>query len=191
MSAGTAPALPPLREVARKVVPGLLLFVGLVAGLGALFRTPILAFAEGVVHELGRAGVFVGCLVADTLPAVGAQPILFLGYTGGVPFVELLLLASAAGVGAGGLLWGLGRGLSRVERVRSWLHRTGLGPWLRNDAARTVFWSAVLPFPFAATALAAGASGAPLLPVLLGSSGRALKALLNLTLIAAGWSAAG
>lgn len=155
------------------------------------FRDPILAFAEGVVQDFGRVGVFWGCLLADALPAVGAQPVLFLGYTGGVPFVELLLLAAGAGVGAAALLWAIGRVLARLQRVRAWLDRTGLGPWLRHDAARTVFWSAVLPFPFAATALAAGAAGAPLLPVLLGSTGRAVKALLNLTLIAIGWSAAG
>jgi membrane protein YqaA with SNARE-associated domain len=181
-------SLPRPAEIAWKALPGLLLVLAAVAGAGYAFRTPILAVSTGLVARFGLPGVFLGCLVGDSLPAVGAQPVLFLAYTGGLRFLPILAVAALAGIVAGGLCWGLGRLLGRWAPVSGWIQRTGLGPWLEKDAIRTVFASAILPFPFAATAIAAGAAGAPLAHVLLGSTGRAPKALMNLTLIAAGWS---
>ena len=189
MSAVTPGLAPPrVADVARKALPGLLVVVALVASAGYVFRGPILAVATRFVEEYGIIGVFLGCVVGDSLPAVGAQPVLFLAYTGGVAFPIILATAALAGEVAGALCWALGRGLGRVPAVARWVERTGLAPWLQGNAARTVFAAALLPFPFSATVVAAGAAGAPLLPVLIGCLGRTPKALLNLCLIAFGWS---
>lgn len=186
--AGLLPPLPRPADVVRKALPGLLLVLGAVGGAGYLFRTPILAAATGFVRDYGLAGVFLGCVLGDSLPAVGAQPILFLAYTGGMSFGVVLGAAALAGLVAGAACWALGRVLGAWGPVGRWVERTGLAPWLRGNAARTVFAAALLPFPFSATVVAAGAAGAPLGPVLLGCVGRTPKALLNLTLIALGWS---
>ena len=87
MSAVTPGLAPPrVADVARKALPGLLVVVALVASAGYVFRGPILAVATRFVEEYGIIGVFLGCVVGDSLPAVGAQPVLFLAYTGGVAF---------------------------------------------------------------------------------------------------------
>ncbi len=189
--AGTLPPLPRPIDVARRVIPGLLVVIAAVAGAGFVFREPILAVATQFVADYGLVGVIIGCFLGDSLPAVGAQPILFLAYTGGMGAGWILLAATLGGELAGVACWLLGRALGRWGPVRRWVDRTGMAPWLRANAGRTVFAAALLPFPFSATVVAAGAAGAPLPAVLLGCLGRVPKAMLNLALIALGWSLGG
>lgn len=176
------------RRALRGVVPGLAFMLVLVGVAGAWLREPLLAFGAAFVARFGWAGATLACLGLDAIPGVGAQPILFLAYTGGMGFGPALAAASLGGVAAGAVGWTTGRVLGRFGVLSGWLQRTGLGEPLRRHAVKTVFWGAILPFPYALVTIAAGAAGVPLGRVLIGATGRVPKALLNLTLIALGWS---
>lgn len=176
------------RRTVRTAVPGLLLLVVIVVLLGVFARDPLLAASASFVDRAGLPGVFLACLVLDSIPGVGAQPILFLAYTGGLGFFPALLVGGTSGVVSGAIGWSAGRGLGRLERVRSWVERSGLGPVLRRHGWRAVFTSAVLPFPYALTTVAAGVADISLGATLLGATGRFPKAFLNLLLVAGGWS---
>ena len=183
--------LPSLKEGVRRALPGLIGVVGVVALLGAYAQAPLTAAARAFVAEGGLPGVFAACVALDSVPGVGAQPVIMLGWIGGLGFVPVLLAAGSGGVVAGGVSWGIGRGLGRIPRARRWFEEAGIGALLRRYGGRAVFAAAILPFPFALTTLAAGATGMPLSTTLWGSLGRFPKALLNLATIAAGWSLAG
>lgn len=192
----TEPADPPLHEVAlpdlrsglRSALPGLAVLVLAIALLGWVAREPLQALSSGFVERAGLPGVFVSELVLDAIPGVGAQPVIFLAYAGGLGFWPILLVSGLGGVGAGAVGWGIGRLLSRSRRAMGWLFRSGFAALLLRHRARAIFLGAILPFPYALTTIAAGAVGIPLGETLLGSLGRFPKALLNLALIASGWS---
>ena len=83
-------------------------------------------------------------------------------------------------------------GASGAAPTRLWLYLvflvSGFAALLLRHRARAIFLGAILPFPYALTTIAAGAVGIPLGETLVGSLGRFPKALLNLALIASGWS---
>lgn len=180
--------LPNLRDGLRRALPGLGVVIVVVALLGAHAQGPLTAAAEAFVTEGGLIGVFAASLALDAVPGVGAQPVIFLAWIGGLGFLPVLFAAGSGGVVAGAVSWSIGRGLGRIPRARRWFEEAGIAPLLRRYGARAVFASAILPFPYALTTLAAGATGLPLSATLLGALGRFPKALLNLTVMAAGWS---
>lgn len=190
MTVATSP-FPDRRTLLTRILPGVLVFLALVTVLGVFFRVPLLSVGTYIVGRFGLGGIFLACYLLDSVPGVGAQPMLFLGYTGGLGILPLLGAATMGGVLAGATCWAVGRLFGRTERVKRWAAASGMQPWLRDRARSTVFAAAILPFPFAAACLAAGAAGAPLGDVLIGATGRAPKALLNLLVIASGWSLGG
>lgn len=180
-----------LRRAARGVLPGLVFALVLVALAGTLLREPLLEVGAAFVGAGGFAGTLLASLALDAIPGVGAQPIIFLAWTGGMGFFEVLLAAGAGGTLAAAVAWSGGRLLARQGLLRGWLDRTGLSRPLHEHTVKTVFLAAILPFPYALVTIAAGAARVPLPRVLLGACGRFVKALLNLTLIAIGWQVGG
>lgn len=169
-------------------MPGLAVLVAVVAGLGLFVREPLLAAASDFVATAGLPGIFLCCFVLDSIPGVGAQPILFLAYAGGIGVLPLFVLGGSSGVCAGVLGWAVGRALRRWDSPRRWLHRSGLGPMLVRHRWRAVFTAAILPFPYVLTTIAAGTAGVSLAQTVAGALGRYVKAALNLVLVAGGWS---
>lgn len=180
--------LPDLRAGLRAALPGLLVVVCVVAVLGWVAREPLHAWSTAFVERAGLPGVFLAGTALDAVPGVGAQPILFVGYAGGLGFLPVLLVGGGAGVAAGGIGWAFGRLLSRSRWAMDWMFRSGLAALLLRHRSRAVFIGAILPFPYALMTIAAGAVGVSLHETLLGALGRYPKALLNLALIAGGWS---
>lgn len=179
------------RRAVRQVVPGVLFVLALIAVAGIFLREPLLEVGGGFVRAWGFGGTLVAALCLDAIPGVGAQPVIFLAYTGGMGYFPVLLAAGAGGTLASVVSWAAGRLLARMRLVRGWLTRTGLVDPLYRHAVKTVFVAAILPFPYALVTIAAGAAGVPLPRVLLGASGRFVKAWINVTLIAVGWEVGG
>lgn len=182
--------LPDWRVLVRRVVPGLVAALVVVAVLGWLFREPIGTFATGLVARWGALGVVLGALMLDLVPGPGNPPVVFVAYTGGEPWWLVVLLVGTGGVLATALGWLLGRPLGRLPAVRRRLERSGLLALLQHHGARGVFVAGLIPMPYVLTTLAAGAAGLPLGPTLLGGTARYVKALLNVALVALGWGLA-
>jgi uncharacterized membrane protein YdjX (TVP38/TMEM64 family) len=67
----------------------------------------------------------------------------------------------------------------------------GLVGFLHRWGALAVFVGAAIPFPYALCTIAAGACGVSFRATLLGSTGRFVKAAMNLAIVAGSWSVGG
>lgn len=182
--------LPDWRTLARRVLPGLVGALIVVAALGYFFREPIGAFATGLVARWGALGVVLGALLLDLVPGPGNPPVVFVAYTGGEPWWLVVLLVGTGGLGATVVGWAAGRLLGRIPALRRRLERSGLPALLHTHGARGVFVAGLIPMPYVLTTLAAGATGLRLGPTVLGGTARYVKALLNVALVALGWGLA-
>jgi membrane protein YqaA with SNARE-associated domain len=169
---------------------GLSTLVAIFGLLAWAMREPVERFAAYFVDTMGLAGVAGLVLIVDSLPLTH-EPILFLGWSGGLGFWPVWAAASAGSIGAGVLGWTGGRVLGRWAPLRAMFKRYHITAFLERYGVWAVAIAAFTPFPFALVTWASGMSGLPLRPVFLGSLVRAPKVLLYLTIIVYGWSLPG
>ena len=179
-----------LRPLLWRGAGGLLTLLLAVAALGVILRKPLELAAGWFVETLGLLGVFLAVVLVDSLPLTH-EPVLLLGWSGGLSFGAIWAAASAGSVLAGVVGWFMGGRLGRFEVVTRFFARYRITEFLDRYGAWAVAVAALTPFPYAVATWAAGAARLPLLPVFLGSLVRILKVLIYLSLIVLGWSAGG
>ncbi len=179
--------IPSLTTLVVRLGIGLSTLVAMFAGLAWALRAPLEQLAAWFVDAFGIVGVGVLVLVVDSLPLTH-EPILFLGWSGGLGFWPVWAVASAASISAGGLGWAWGRLLQRSTFLARTFRRYKVTAFLERYGVWAVAIAAFTPFPFALVTWCSGACGVPLHHVLLGSLLRAPKVLLYLTIIVYGWS---
>lgn len=167
---------------------GLFTLLAGVALAGVLARQPLEAVGAWFVGHMGLTGVFLCVTVVDTLPLTH-EPILFLGWSGGLGFGPVWAAASAGSVLAGVVGWFLGRQLSGSAFLKRQFVRYRIDRLFERYGVWAVAVAALTPFPYAVATWSAGAAGMPLGPVFAGSCVRILKVWIYLSLIVAGWSA--
>ncbi len=150
-------------------------------------RGPVERFAAYFVDTLGLAGVAGLVLLVDTFPLTH-EPILLLGWSGGLGFWWVWAAASLGSISAGMVGWAGGRVIGRWGPLRRLFDRYRITAFLDRYGVWAVAIAAFTPFPFALVTWASGTCGLPARPVLLGSLFRAPKVLLYLTLIVYGWN---
>ncbi|MDP2310068.1 MAG: hypothetical protein Q8P18_28890 [Pseudomonadota bacterium] len=166
---------------------GLVAIIGLVAIVGALLREPIATFSGSLVADYGLPGLFATLFVTDSVPGLGFQPALFLGFTGGVLPGTLLVLAWGASLCASVFVYSVGRSLRGRPALVALLLRWRIGHWLRDYGARAIAVASVAPVPFGLATFGAGVMGLGLRDLLLGASARGVKIGFTLLAIMAGW----
>lgn len=179
-----------VRSLLWRLAAGLFTLLATVAVLGALMRDPIERASAWFVDQAGLLGVFFMVMLTDTVPLTH-EPVLLLGYSGGLGFWKIWAAASAGSVLAGVNGWLLGRWLGRFDFVQHLLVRYRIDVFLQKYGVAAVAVAALTPFPYAVATWASGAARLPFLPLLLGALVRLPKVLIYLSLIAFGWDAAG
>jgi membrane protein YqaA with SNARE-associated domain len=179
-----------LQELIRRVGVGLVVLLIGVAILAVVAKEPLEAAAHGFVDAFGLVGVFVGVLMTDTF-VLTHEPILFVGYAGGLGFWPVFVTASVASVSAGFTGWSLGSMLGRFAPVQRLFERYRIRAFLEKYGFWSVAVAALTPFPFSVATWASGAAGVSLKTVMLGSLFRVPKVLFYFGVIIAGWGLAG
>ena len=162
--------------------------VGILLGLAV--REPITTSAAWFVGRFDLAGVFVGVLIIDALPFLVDEPVLLLGYSGGLGFWRVGAVGAAASVLAGPVGWFIGKAVGRSPGAQTLFGKYKVDAFMQKHGAKAVAVAAITPFPFALTTWCSGATGVPIGRVLLGSLLRIPKIFLYLWLILLGWNAA-
>jgi membrane protein YqaA with SNARE-associated domain len=181
-------------EAARlglRLLLGLLVVFGAVAGLARVFRGPLQAIGTAFVDRFGLLGMFVGSFVSDafTVP-IPPQFYLLTAVTSGRPQLPAIVVCCTASVLGGALGYRLATPLSRLGFFRRLLDRTR--PHVDRLFARWGRWSAVVagfsPLPFSGLCYTAGLyrMPLPLFAVFLGL--RVPRILIIYAAIRAGWS---
>lgn len=180
---------PRARRLFLEMVAGLTLLMVGVAALAWWAKDPMTRVSVDLVSAYGALGLMLGVVVADACPVpIPSAPILLVSYVGGMQFAAVWLLGGLASVAAGPLSYGLGATLGRSRSLSAWTDRAGIRPVMQRYGARLVFAAAISPFPYAATAWVAGATGVPFFPFLLACFGRLLKIGVYLGAAVLGWS---
>ncbi|MES2638012.1 MAG: hypothetical protein V4850_00960 [Myxococcota bacterium] len=189
MTLPTGLATPPKVSLSNvlRIGVGLVVVIGLVAGIGISLRDPIVALSGSLVTEYGLIGLFVTLLVTDPMPGLGFQPAVFLAYTGGIPPWPLLGVAWVASMCASVFVYAVGRTLRGRPALVAFLMRWRVGHWLSDHGARTIALASMAPVPFVLVTFGAGVMGVKLTDLLLGASFRGFKIGFTLLAIMAGW----
>lgn len=168
---------------------GLVLLLGVSALAAILLREPLTTLAAWFMREMGLLGLFVGVVCTDiwVAPPLTHEPLLFFAHAGGVPFVEIWGVASAASVVAGPIGYLAGALLGRLPFVDRRLNGSGVEKVMARRGAIVVAAAAITPIPFAMTTWLAGAVGVRPLPFFAACLVRVIKVALYLGLIALGW----
>lgn len=172
----------------RQLAGGLVVMMALVGVLAWVAREPVEAASAWFVGTFGIAGVFVGVLLID-ISVFTNEPLLFLGYQGGLGYWSVLAAASAASVLAGPVGWAIGRMIGRSPWVQQQIRSRHIDVFLRRYGFWAVTIAALTPIPYSLATYASGASKVPLAPVLLGSLFRVPKTLFYFELMLASWNA--
>lgn len=187
--APTESEVPSLRSLMWRLGVGLFALMVAIGLLGLFLREPLEDVSAWFIGEFGRTGLFFGVLVMDAVPLTTHEPLLFLGYAGGIAFWEVVAIAGTASFLSASVGWSLGRVLSRWQLLPALLERYRVGPFLRRYGAAAVAVAAITPFPYAVVTWGAGACGVPLPQVMLGASLRYVKVLFYAAVIVFGWNA--
>jgi len=155
---------------------------------GVAFRNPLEALGALFVDHLGLTGVFLSVVLIDTLPLTH-EPVLFLGWSGGLGFWWIWAAAGSGSVLAGVFGWFLGGRFAHTAFVQRQCIRYRIDILFERYGVWAVAVAALTPFPYAVATWSAGAARMPLGPVFAGSLVRLLKVWIYLSLIVAGWSA--
>lgn len=176
-----------LRVLARKLVVGIVLFTAVVAVLGWLGQPWIEAMSEWFVDHFGLLGIFFGVLILDTLPGTINEPLLILGYTGGLGFLPIWAAASLGSILSGFVGYGIGALLTRSERVHELLVRHRIIEFMSRYGVYSLVIAGLTPLPYSLCTWGAGATHMKLSHLLIGTLFRIPKIGMYLAVTAAGW----
>lgn len=187
-----APPVDPLNlgVLLGRLAGGLLTLFVVFAALGFAMQEPLTQLSAWFVGEFGLIGLFIGVVVIDVLPLTH-EPLLFLGYSGGLGFWPVWFTASVGSVCAGLISWSLGGRLAAIPYVARQFDRYRITAFFQRYGGWAIAIAAITPFPYSLAAWAAGAARIPFGLMLLGCLVRFVKVLLYLSLIALGWMAGG
>lgn len=180
-------AQPSLRQLLVRLAGSLFILLVCFVVLGLTLRAPLEAASSWFVQEYGLLGVLVSVTIVDTLPLTH-EPILFLGYSGGLGFWPVWAAASTGSVLAGLIGWSCGRLLGRIPLVQRIFERYQIQAFLHRYGATAIAVAAITPIPYSLATWAAGASSLPFRWTLAGCMARLIKVWIYLSLIALGWS---
>lgn len=183
---------PSLRKALVRLGLGLLVFLVAIAALGTLLRDPIAAVGGWFVQELGYTGLALGFLFFDMVPVGTHDAVMLAALTGGMPIVPATLVGMAATFFAIVADWVIGRALGHnVPLLRRLIERWRIPEFMDHYGTRAVIILAIIPIPWAPVGWFLGMSKEPLPRILLAATIRALKVILSVVIIAAGWSVGG
>jgi len=155
-----------LRGVLVTAVLVMMGFTLVAAGLGWLFREPLLATGRWFVANFGGPGIAVGFFFPDafTMPVPNDAFTAF-GLWGGMGFGEVVAWGSLGSLVGGTTGWAIGRYLlARSVRLRAYIKRRGgdeMAAHLRRGGRWFLALAAVSPVPYSVTCWAAGATKMP------------------------------
>jgi membrane protein YqaA with SNARE-associated domain len=191
MSSTPFPDEPLPKRVLFNAMLGLLAFFGLIVLLAMTVREPIEALSTKIVEQLGVPGIFLMVALMDPIPGPGHQLAVLVGYTGGLPPLGIFVAASSGAVLSSMWCWWLGRNFKDSVGIQTVLTRWKIKDFLQKHGAIAIALAGVMPIPYAAATLGAGACDVPLRSLLLGSLARPVKIALALILLSLGWSTPG
>lgn len=175
------------RALARQLLVGLVLLVGIGLIAGLLLREPIERFSVVIVGWMGLPGIFVAILALDSLPFTWHDPLLLVGYEGGIDFWSLVGTAGFASCLSGFTGYLLGSALAPRPWVQRLFRKYRVFGFMQTYGAAFVVVAALTPFPFALATWAAGATRSPVRQVVLGSLFRFPRVLVYTALFVGGW----
>lgn len=178
-----------VRALVGRVAIGLLGLMLVVGSLAFALEAPLRRLSEAFVARFGLGGVFVATLFTDTF-MLTHEPVLFVGFAGGLGFWPVMAAASAASVLAGPLGWFLGGRLAGWLWLQRVFERYRISAFLRRYGFWAVAVAAITPVPFSACTWASGAAKVPLGTVTLGSLFRIPKVAFYFGLIVITWQTA-
>ncbi len=191
-ASGQPSQLPSLRTALVRLGLGLVGFLVLIAALGVILREPIAVLGGWFVHELGYTGLVLGFLFFDMLPVGTHDAVMLAALTGGMPVIPATGVGMAATFFAIVADWGVGRVLGHnVPLLRRLIERWRIPAFMAHYGTRAVIILAIIPIPWAPVGWFMGMSREPLSRVLLAATIRALKVILSVVIITAGWSVGG
>ena len=178
-----------LGALIRRLIVGLAVLVIAAFVIGLTLRKPIEWLSAIFVENFGVAGIFTGVLVLDSIPFTMSEPLLLLGYAGGLGFWYVVLTASTASWLSGLLGWVIGRIVGQSEVVQAIFKRNKITPFMQRYGSFAIGVAALTPFPFAIATWSAGATKVPLSTVMISSLLRYPKTILYMSLVVWGWMA--
>ena len=177
-----------LRTV-RRVILGLSLLVLISAVVGFLSHDVIEAKASTFVDQHGLWGILLATCFTDTF-FLFQEPILLVGWTGGLGFWSTAVAASIGSIWGGLNGWLLGRLLGKTPWIAKRINTSSVDAFMRKYGGWAVAVAALTPFPYGVATWASGATHVPLLHVLAGSLLRFPKILVYLWMLTLGWNLA-
>jgi len=180
------------RDLIRRAVVGIVVFLAIAGVLGWLLRAPMTEAGTWFVDAFGLAGLFAAVTLVDASPVpMTNEPLVVLALGGGMDVWGIFAIVSAASVFAGLVGHTSGRILCRVLPIRDMVHRFSpeAAAWIETRGAWGVAVAALLPIPYALATWTAGAMNVPLRDTMLASLLRVPKTAFYVALLAAGWAA--
>jgi membrane protein YqaA with SNARE-associated domain len=172
-----------------QMIAGMSCLVIASAFVGYLSHDTIEVWATSFVSQHGLWGILAATCIADTF-FLFQEPILLVGWTGGLGFWPTVAAASVGSILGGMNGWFLGRILGNTSWIKRKISSTSVDAFMRKYGGWAVAVAALTPFPYGVATWASGATRVPFLHVLAGSLLRFPKVLIYLWMLALGWNLA-
>ena len=178
------------RTLVIRIIVGLLALLLAVFFLGWFFREPLASGANFFVEKFGIIGVFILMLVVDAwaFPPLAHEPILLFAYVGGIPVLDIAVVAGFGSFLAGLTGYGVGMLLGRLKRIKDLQASFGIDVMIKRHGLWIVAIAAVSPIPFAVATYSAGVLRLPFGWFALACALRIPKVAIYVGMIALGWS---
>lgn len=176
-----------LRRLLRDMAVALIALTAAVGVAAWAFQAPLERVSRWFVERFGLAGVFLGILLMDAMPATTHEPLLFIGYEGGLGYWPVALAGSAASVLSGFLGYGIGVLIGDVPWVRRQFEHYRMYEFYARYGRMAVIVAALTPFPYSFATWAAGATRLSLRELAIGCLFRIPKVFFYFTLIVSVW----
>ncbi len=153
-----------IRKNVIRALVGLALMSGALSLAGKLWEAELLAFAEGIYHSIGVAGLLVVVLVTDTLVSPMPPDVVLVIMANSPLHAQWAVLLPVIGLVsalAGCLGWQLGRSAAGTRRLGPWVMRLRARHehTLRRYDGWAVVLGALTPLPFSIICITSGALG--------------------------------
>lgn len=176
-----------LPSLIKRLVVGLFLLVIVSFFAGLTLRGPITEMSAWFVSNLGLWGIFFGVMLLDCLPLTMSEPLVLLGFEGGIDFWTLTTIAGLGSWLSGAIGYGVGKLAGKTEWFRRLFRRYRMDRFMAKYGTAFVAVAAITPFPYGISTVSAGATGVPFHRVMLAALLRLPKNYLYMTLVIAGW----
>jgi membrane protein YqaA with SNARE-associated domain len=180
-----------LRKLLLHTIISIFIVVGLVFALAYFFRSTLLSYSQIFVHQFGYAGLFLGMLLSDSLPAfVPPDAFLMLAVSGGMPHLPTLFFMSTGSIFGGCISYFIGRYIiPKFHLGRNFvLHfEDKFLPYVRRYGFWAVVLAALTPIPYSWMAYTVGTFKMRFSLFFLGSLFRIVRMTVYFYAMLAGW----